>query len=375
MIISFLKSLYYPHIRIMYLEEQYRQLLADINRSSIGSHVYHLLKSGGRVLDVPHFVRERLYGIYEACFFQNLLIKHETELLLRHFEASAVPVIPLKGTIMAERYFGHFAARGTSDVDLLVRREHMEKAVECVQRAGFATLLEENPVHYHNEWIKTSSGLTEPLAVELHWSLVPSGSSRIDMETAWECSGPLPGYENVRVLSAAYTFYSLCLHGASHHMDSMKYIVDLLHFIERYPERIDFEWMMQLADHDRTRGRITAALSVVYSLFPELNVTKPLPFQPKVRFWSDRVFQPGGNGSCGRMRILRALFALSILDTWRYRLIHLFRLLIPSGDLLRYSLDNDSRQHSLPVLYYRLYKQRLRKLFGNMRRTANISEK
>lgn len=367
MIILFLKSLYHSEMPMVFPEKEYRKILKEIERSAIGAQVYSLLKSSGRLSNVPDFFREQLSRIYQGCFIQNLLIRQETELLIREFDRKGIAVIPLKGTVMAERFFGHFAARGTSDVDLLIKPEQMNAAIACVVNAGYSTPLKENPSHYHLEWIKIEPGLPEPLTVELHWSLAPMRTSRMRMEAAWETAEPLAGYANVKLMGATYTFYSLCVHGASHQMDSLKYVLDLCQLLHHHSEQIDMNWVWKQARSDGTKKRIMAALSIVYTLFPELHGVHKLPFQPKVRFWNLAfVSEPEQSKQSLRHALSRKLFVLAVMDSWRYRLSYLYQLILPSKKMTRYSLDTAGPPRSLPILYYRLYKQRLRKMFGGV---------
>ncbi|WP_182299475.1 nucleotidyltransferase family protein [Cohnella cholangitidis] len=357
MIILFLRALYDAEGSMDYSDKDYEEMLESIVQASIGSQVYSLLKSSGRLWHVPSFFREKLSQIYQACFLQNMLVRHETQLLLREFDKNGIPVIPLKGTTLAERYFGHFAARGTSDIDLLIKPEHMRTALVCIARAGYATPLEENPEHYHREWVKTMPGLPEPLPVELHWSFAPGSTSRMNMAAAWESSEPMVGYKKARTLGTTYTFYSLCLHGASHQMDSLKHALDLYQLLHSDHENIDIDWIWKQSESDRTRRRVIAALTTTYRLFPELNRLKKLPFEPKNPFLYTR--QPALPHPAWR-----TLYTLAVMDSWKYRLRYLWQTVFPSRSYARYSLDAAGPPASLPKLYYRLYKQRLRKIFG-----------
>ncbi len=366
MIVRILQDLYEPDQDLGYSEEDYARFITVIERSAIGAQVYSLLKSSARLSQVPSSFRDRLTRNYQALYIQNLLIKKETELLLREFDENGIAVIPLKGTLMAERFFGHFAARGTSDIDLLIKPEQIQQAIACAVKMGYSTAHRHDPTHYHLEWTKTLQGASETLTVELHWSLASSGSSRMKMEPAWETSERLPGYENVRMLGTTYTFYSLCLHGASHQMESLKHVMDIYQLLRRHRERIDMDGVWRLARADGTRNRVKAALSVVYGLFPELHETMQLPFRPKVRFWSrDHVLS--SDPRVPRFRaVKKSLFVMAVMDNWRFRLGHLLRFVFPSRELARYSVDVGGPRSSLPLIYYRLYKQRLRKLFGGM---------
>jgi hypothetical protein len=354
MIIPFIRSLYHPQNTERATPCNDRELHAEIRRNSIAAQVFHLMKSSGEGTQRSPEFQQLLYQTYEASFLQNLLIRRETELLLREFEVQGVPVIPLKGTLLAERYYGHYAARGTSDIDLLIHPEHMEAAVKCIHHLGFVEASQENPVHYHHEWFKQAGGLPEPLVVELHWSLVQADTSQMNIGVAWATSEQMDGYKNVRSLSPSYTFYALCLHGASHQMDSLKYVMDVLHLLERHYERIDLQWLLEQAKKDHTSRRIAAALSAVEALFPGLGNLDRIPYE-RIRTYNRK------------SRLYRLAFTLSMLDSWRYRFIHIARLIIPSQSLALYSVGSDQRQRSWLNIYYNLYKQRLRKLLGGLR--------
>lgn len=364
MIIQYLKSLLNPSFSFEQPTSNYSKLLHEIRESSIGAQVYHLMKSDKQLMELPRYFREKMQKIYFSCFVQNLLIKHETENLLQEFDKLGIPAIPMKGTYLAERFFGHFAARGTSDIDLLIPPEHMEAATQCIQSKGYRTLLKVNPVHYHFEWVKDAPGLPEPLLVELHWSLAPAGSSKIAMENAWITSEPLDGFNHIRIMDTTYTFYALCLHGVSHQMDSVRHALDLCQFIRMHAGRIGMNQLLERAEADRTKQRIIAALSITYHLFPDLNKFLKLPFPTKIRYWNEAFLLAKGNGGSTYSPFLRTMFTIATMDNWRFRCTHLFRIIFPTRAIARYSVDDDQVPSTLPALYYRLYKQRFRKLFG-----------
>ncbi|WP_373231282.1 nucleotidyltransferase family protein [Cohnella sp.] len=341
MIIPFLNSLLNPGIPFDQPQANYPKLYNEIRKSSIGAQVYHLMKANKYQMELPRFFREKLQKIYYACFVQNLLIKHETENLLQEFDKMGIPAIPMKGTCLAERYFEHFAARGTSNIDLLIRPEHMEAATQCIQSKGYRTLLKVNPAHYHFEWIKEAPEQPEPLVVELHWSLAPSGSSQIAMEHAWITSEALNNFNHIRMMDTTYTFYALCVHGVSHQMDSIRYALDLCQFIRLHAGRIGMEQMLERAKADGTINRVIAALSITYQLFPNLNKFLELPFPSKYRFWNEAFLLEISNGGSTYSPFLRTMFAVAAMDTWRFRFIHLFRIFQESDKLGVYAIAKE----------------------------------
>lgn len=366
MIIPFLKSLFDSEVPDDQFYSKYSKLLEEIRQASIGAQVYDLMKSYKHQMELPRFFRENMQKIYGACFVQNLLIKHETTRLLEEFDHRGIPAIPLKGTFLAERYFNHFAARGTSDIDLLIPPEHMEAAQQVIRSKGFDTPLQINPAHYHYEWIKETDGLPEPLTVELHWSLVPGGSSQIAMEHAWITSETLDEYKHIRMMDTTYTLYALCLHGVSHQMDTIRHALDICQFIRLHAGRIGIDQLLERARADLTVNRVTTALSITYHLFPELDSFLKLPFTNKHRYWNEAYVLDHGNGRRPYSTNQRTLFNLSVMDSWRYRMNHLFRIAFPTREIARYSVDDEHIPDTFLTLYYRLYKQRLRRMFGGI---------
>jgi hypothetical protein len=366
MIIPFLKSLLNPKLPFDHPYSQYSKLLDEIRNSSVGAQVFDLMKADKHQKELPRFFRENMQKIYFACFVQNLLIKHETEALLQELDKLGIPAIPMKGTFLAERYFGHFAARGTSDIDLLIQPEHMEAATQCIQSKGYRTLLKVNPAHYHFEWVKDAPELPEPLLVELHWSLAPAGSSRMTMEHAWITSEPLDGYSHIRMMDTTYTFYALCLHGISHQMDSIRHALDLCLFIRLHAGTIGIQQMLERAEADGTKQRVMTALSITYQLFPELSNELQLPFPMKYRYWNEAFILDQSHGGSSYSPFIRTMFTVASMDTWRFRFIHLFRIVFPTREIARYSVDDDDVPNTLLAVYYRLYKQRFRKMLGGV---------
>lgn len=355
MITAFVKTLYGLGRDWPTEEAAYRQLLEELDHHALSAAVCDRLKRSGRMKETPFFFREELGRRHEAGFVQNLLIKHETEKLLRQFDGMGIAVMPLKGTVLAEMYFGHFAARSTSDIDLLVRPEQMDDAVRAVQACGYNRPEASSPVHYHAEWCKDAAGLPEPVTVELHWSFVQQGVADMDVEALWREAVPLGDYRHVRVMSPEATFYTLCLHGASHQMESGKYVLDLLHMLCEHGDAIRLDSVLARARRDRTVNRVKASLGVVYHLFPELEGRVPLPEPMPLRGW------PGFAGTGSRFAQFR--YALRMLDSRRDRAVHVMRLLFPSRRLAAYSTGDDE-EAAAAATYFRLYRQRLRRMFG-----------
>src|SRR3954467_5714948 len=201
----------------------YEKWLLDEDIFAIGPQIYSLLQQQGRLDEVPVFFQEKLKKRFQESFYQNLFIKNQTMEILRTLDERGIEVIPLKGVTFSESYFGHLGARPTSDIDLLIKKYDLHRAIECVQNLGFVIDLEEIEDHFHTSFSKELPGSQIPLTVELHWDILPENNSALEIQEFWEQSQPRVSFVHVRELSHYHTFYMICLHSWRHNLDSLKH--------------------------------------------------------------------------------------------------------------------------------------------------------
>src|SRR5665647_1725364 len=182
MIISLIQALYDPRIPFPHDWDYYEKVLEDIEFFAISSQIYYLLKQQDQLAQTPPFFQTRLKQKYDETLHLNIFIKIQTEQIFREFEEKAIPVIPLKGVSFAETYFGHIGARGTSDIDLLIKKADVEKAIESVKALGYTMEQERIPAHFHWSFSKPLPHSPIPLTVELHWDLLIENTSDLNID-------------------------------------------------------------------------------------------------------------------------------------------------------------------------------------------------
>ncbi|GMA61154.1 hypothetical protein GCM10025859_15940 [Alicyclobacillus fastidiosus] len=169
MIANLIKSLYHERTPPAMDSELFERCMEEIERFSVAAQVYQLLSETDTLGSVPAFFRNDLVQKHEKTMFQNLYIKHQQEAVFAILERANIEVIPLKGILFAERYFGHFSARGTSDVDILVAKDDVKRTVECLRSLGYHGPAPYNPIHFHCVLWKETNHRESPLNVEVHW--------------------------------------------------------------------------------------------------------------------------------------------------------------------------------------------------------------
>jgi len=374
MLISFLQRLY-EDLPIPDSPEFFNQLAEEIELFSISAQVYSLLFAKNRLSEMPESLFKRLKDKYNRIQLQNLLIKQETESLLSQFRSQHIMAIPLKGTRFAERFFGHFAARGTSDIDLLIYPEDIKRAIDNVKALGFTEMKEERRSNNHCSFYKQTGSETFQLSVELHWGLEKEYGADVNHERIWQDAISTAGDPYIKELSNEHTFYYICLHGARHQMESVKYFIDILQILHQVGHELDFTRMFKQAARDKTLNRMKYVLTVVYRQFPHLHNIKPLLEQTQFAPWNYEVTKATATQKKNlhyymHQILLRFYMSIWIYDGWKHRIlsIPIVSLLIPPVNYIIYSMDLDSSEHLSNSRLYRLFYQnrwkKIKQLFG-----------
>lgn len=346
------KALYDPQIPLPNDDYFYHQALQDIEHDGIASQVYFLLKQQGRIVQTPSFFQDWLKKNYEKELYQNLFIKNQTDVLLRRFEEQGIDVITLKGVYFAEKYFGHIGARATSDIDLLIRFQDLQKAIQSVKSLGFFIEEEMIPGHFHCSFSKPLPDSSVPLVVELHWSLVKEDTSRFDINEFWNESTPVNPYSHIKELSSHHTFYMICLHGWRHNLDSMKYFLDIIQVIYKYRNEFEYEHILKIAASHQTRTRMIRTLSIVYEQFPHLEYVKGFPFKRK----RTQEYRPVNRF---KQYVDFLNYQFFSYDSIKHSLVEIIHWIWPSRFEVGPQIGYQPKGHSFFKMYLLLYKKRI----------------
>lgn len=285
MIITLIQALYDPRIPMPKDMAFYVKALEDAEFFEISPQIYWLLKQQGHLERTPFFFQKRLREKYNSALYQNMFIRNQTQRILAKFEEAGIQTIPLKGTLFAEKYFGHLGARCTSDIDLLVHPHELERAIHCVKSLGYSVEQERIASHFHWSFSKPIPDSTIPLTVELHWDLLKEKTSNLRIEEFWKQAVPLGSYRYIKELSDYHTFYMICLHGWRHNLNSLKYFLDIIQMIHVIMDNLSYAQLQKDVTAHRTQRRIGRTLAIVYSYFPHLADMKELPEEWKVSLW------------------------------------------------------------------------------------------
>jgi hypothetical protein len=165
----------------------------------------------------------------------NLAMAAEALRLQRLFEDVDIPVLFFKGTSLAVLAFGNVGLSGGQDIDLLVPGEALPDAIALVARAGYrrydppsdlsdARLQLVLPLRRDLGFVHRENGIP----IELHWRLFLNPHAMPeDSIMAASRVVPLTGSAGLRTMGEEDLFAYLCLHGALHSWNRLKWLADV----------------------------------------------------------------------------------------------------------------------------------------------------
>ena len=175
---------------------------------------------------------------------QNLAMAAEALRLQRLFEEAGLPLLFVKGASLAVLAFGNLSLSGGQDIDLLVPQETLPAAMASIEKAGYrrydpprgigdAQLRLLIPIRKDFGFANQFTGLP----IELHWRLFlnPHAMAEGSIMAASRIV-PLTAAAGLRTLGEEDLFAYLCMHGALHWWNRLKWLADLNALLVSTPE-------------------------------------------------------------------------------------------------------------------------------------------
>ena len=141
----------------------------------------------------------------------------------------------VKGSSLAMLAFGNLGLSGGEDIDLLVPQKVLPVATELIARAGYCRF--DPPVEISETQLQLLLPLrkdfgfihqTTGLRVELHWRLFLNPHAMVeDLIMAASRDVPLTETAGLRTMGEEDLFAYLCMHGALHWWNRLKWLADI----------------------------------------------------------------------------------------------------------------------------------------------------
>ena len=217
------------------------RLAEDHGTSSL---LYKNLASSGEV--VPAAVLASLRQRYETNVGKSLFMTRELIRILDSTDSLGVEVIPYKGIVLSEVYYGDIALRQSGDIDMFVRKRDVARIKSAVCDLGYAPRFtipedaEENYIESGYEWTFDSAAGKNLL--ELQWALQPRFYSvDFDMNGLFDrAANTMVAGRRVKTLSSEDLLLVLAVHAAKHVWGRLIWLCDIAQILKRGNLNWDF---------------------------------------------------------------------------------------------------------------------------------------
>jgi hypothetical protein len=142
-----------------------------IFRQATTHKVVPLLYTNIKNLPIPNNILKKFEQIYTYTAFHNMLYTEEMQRILHTLNNENISSVILKGPMLAQNIYGNIALRPFSDIDILIKKEHLSKAISILKSTGYVSENEKFYYKYHFHLPMVKTGRT-PFNIELHWDLV-----------------------------------------------------------------------------------------------------------------------------------------------------------------------------------------------------------
>jgi len=264
----------------------------------VGPYIYWIFKENNWPINIPKRTAASLMDQYHTTQKHNTQLYKELDILLEAFEENKIPTILLKGAYLARTVYPNPSSRPMGDIDILVNRENLDKAIGLIQHLGYIenspelrpglreiTRAFEHAIEFRKDNVTK---------VELHWNLAAGDSDwwKAPDLWAWSHTIPLPPQDNNvpqgLTLDLPSSILYLCVHSALQHglaQTRLIWLYDLHLLIQNNEDRIDWNNLIEMSVELEWSYAVWAVLDSARSLF---STQIPGTFLEKIQRYGDK---------------------------------------------------------------------------------------
>jgi hypothetical protein len=313
---------------------------------------------------IPEDVEQDLREAHRDTLASNMRLFHHLSRLLTSLSSAGVPVLVLKGPYLAKELYGHMALRPISDLDLMVRRSDIARALAAVESEGYEQTSKE-PVEEQCATAAHVAPLRKPDAppVELHWNIEgPDSPFKVNPGELWSRAEPLQFLgSQAHILAKEDFLLHLCLHATRHitrdwqDCTVLKSLIDVAQTVRHWQGALDWTTVRDRADRWSARNSVYMMLRLAHDWLDApvpasvLTTLCPHNFGPEVVHWvRERIFTCPDECDLAIGNNVARLLTTSGLAARVFLAVD--RVFPPRAELAR--LYSVSRRSPLVYLYY-----------------------
>jgi hypothetical protein len=141
---------------------------------------------------IPPAQLQRLQKYFQENSARNVLLTAELRRLIELLESASIEAVPYKGPVLALFAYGDVSLRRFVDLDVLVRKEHVSRAIDLLLTDGYE-FSKPLSLSQRELLLRTQHNLQlrrdkRQLIVELHWEVASNlFASSVQADDLWSC--------------------------------------------------------------------------------------------------------------------------------------------------------------------------------------------
>lgn len=218
---------------------------------------------------VPDPWMSRLRAFAHAVLRHNVCATGELTRILAVLENAGIATLPIKGPLLAKRYYRNVALRRFVDLDLVVERSHILAAMEELSGLGYKPGYDRSPeelqraidAHLGIEMVHPERGMV----VEVHWALL-NRTYDVDLkveEVRQRAETMTVGASQISFMATEDVLLYLCVHGAKHHWAALKWACDVAEVLRASPG-MDWSAVMDRAAEARCTRLLLLGVGIAH---------------------------------------------------------------------------------------------------------------
>jgi len=227
-------------------------LQRHIETRSLANSLYARLNQEELLPCLPVELREFLRENYRVNAARNLILLNRAAQVLAALKNQRIQVIGLKGLYLLENVYQDIGARAMNDLDILVHREDIPRALETLQNLSYqvSTFFDSSAPNRDVKHVPPLN-LADGTIIEVHWTLLEEEEPfNIAVEGMWQRARTAYFAESeAYALSDEDLLLHLCIHAAYQHYLKLglRGMLDIALVLKQASDQIDWQQLIQTA--------------------------------------------------------------------------------------------------------------------------------
>lgn len=324
---------------------------------------------------VPLEIADRLTAYMQRKTRDNLRLSRELINILELCQKEQILAVPFKGACLSLLAYGNIADRDFSDLDILLHRADVPKAIELLSRHRYRDRYQLTPDQQaerwerHHEWDLIKDN--DLVGLDLHWGFTERPIYfPLDLAALQARLQPLSFFgREFWTFSVTDTLLILCVNGSKEQWCRLSRICDIAALISRHPD-LNWEEVLQTATQLGSRrmlflGSILARELMGIALPESISkaIATDIPGQLLAQRLQERLFS-GSDRPLAQVETAR--YYLEMRERWRDRLWYAYYYFRYSGSFTPSSRDREwmALPPRLNFIYYFVRPLRVLSKYG-----------